>query len=159
QFNDRGFVGLERIAAGVVDLSRSYTYRPVGFLNRSSDDQNSYIYEFDSFGLPTAIVENGSRREFSRQGDVLTVGGVNYQFDGIGRTVDRADLGLGDDLALTYGPDGQVSRAQRGTSVWTFVYDEDGRRLAKLQQGAFRAGYFEEGYLDANSLIEPEFLV
>jgi RHS repeat-associated protein len=159
QFNDRGFVALERIAAGVVDLSRGYTYRPAGFLNRSADAQNSYIYEFDSFGLPTAIEENGSRREFSQQGDVLTVGGVSYRFDSLGRTVQRTDLGLADDLALTYGPDGQVSRAQRGTSVWTFVYDEDGRRLAKLQQGAFLAGYFEEGYLDANSLTEPEFLV
>jgi RHS repeat-associated protein len=67
----------------------------------------------------------------------------------LGRTIKKGDL----DLA--YSPSGHLARAERGNSVWSFIYDEVGQRLAKESSDGFVAGYFDEGYVDSAGLTQP----
>ena len=147
--NDRGLLDHETISLNQLRLDRTYQYSPPGFLSSAQDSQHSYAYGFDTFGLPSSITENGIERDFVETGDVLTVGGVTYRFDGLRRTVQKGDL------SFAYGPNGQIQQAQRGSSAWTFLYDESGERLVKLSGGVPVAGYFEEGFVDGNGLTGP----
>src|SRR5262249_50600999 len=92
--------------------------------------------------------QNGTTTPIVQSGATLVAGSSVSQFDDLGRTVARGDL------TLTYGPDGQVATAQRGTTSWSFVYDEQGQRRAKLSAGIAVAAYPAEGYVDANGLAE-----
>ncbi|WP_437779221.1 RHS repeat-associated core domain-containing protein [Sorangium sp. So ce1097] len=151
RFNSRGFTDSEEVAIGGSSWTRQYGYSPEGFLATAEDAAGAYAYSFDASGLPTSITEAGSTRTLVRDGDILVAGGVVHAFDELGRTVMKGDL------ALAYGPNGQVATATRGASSWRFVYDEDGQRLAKLTgAGAPLAAYLEDGsYLDASGLMEP----
>ncbi|WP_437779224.1 RHS repeat domain-containing protein [Sorangium sp. So ce1097] len=151
RFNSRGFTDSEEVAIGGSSWTRQYGYSPEGFLATAEDAAGAYAYSFDASGLPTSITEAGSTRTLVRDGDILVAGGVVHAFDELGRTVMKGDL------ALAYGPNGQVATATRGASSWRFVYDEDGQRLAKLTgAGAPLAAYLEDGsYLDASGLTEP----
>jgi RHS repeat-associated protein len=147
--NNRGLIDSELLSVGNQSVTRGYGYSPRAFLTSSVDAQASYQYDYDALGLPSRIVDATGDRSFTRAGNTLTVGGVEYTFDSIGRTIQRGDL------QLTYGPDGQVSSAQRGTSQWSFKYDEKGQRIIKLAAGVPVAAYIPEGYLDATGLTEP----
>ncbi|MFP2957770.1 FG-GAP-like repeat-containing protein [Myxococcus sp. 1LA] len=148
QLNNRGLIDTETSNAGGQTRVRQYAYSPSGFLTNAQDAQDTYGYGFDTFGLPTHISHNGQSRAFTAGNGTLTVGGTQYRFDALGRTVER------DDLLLTYGPNGQVSTARRGTDEWSFLYDESGHRLLKLNGGFPVTAYLDEGFLDANELVE-----
>jgi RHS repeat-associated protein len=147
--NARGLIDTETLGVGLQSVTRSYNYSPQGFLAGSNDAQSAYAYDFDTSGLPTSIEENGVTRTLSRTGATLTAGTSAYQLDGLGRTIQI------DDLALGYGPDGNLATATRGVQSWQFLYDEAGQRILKLANGAPVAGYVDEGYLDASGLTEP----
>ncbi len=149
--NDREFVETESFATGASPpLQRHYSYAPQGFLSSATDPGNTYVYGFDAFGLSRSIQKAGVKRDFVTQGNSLTVGGVKYTFDRLGRAVTRGAL------AFEYGPDGQLARATRGSSEWRFLYDEAGQRLLKVAQGAPSAAYLESGaLLEPGGLIEP----
>jgi RHS repeat-associated protein len=149
RMSPRGLVDSETILVGTLSLARQYGYSSQRFLTSSTDAQGSYGYAFDGSGLPTRIVENGVATDLVPSGNTLVAGSVTYVFDDLGRTIQRGDL------VLTYGPDGQLARATRGSVTWTFVHDESGQRLAKLASGTPVAAYVSGAYLDASQLIEP----
>jgi RHS repeat-associated protein len=150
RYNARGFVDEETLAVGPSSLERSYRYSDPGYLTAASDAQSSYVYDYDRFGLST-LVQTGSdaRVITATSGGVLSAGRVQYRFDSLGRVVQKGDL------ALEYGPDGNVVRARRGTSEWSFLYDERGQRIAKISGGVLLAAYLEDGVLETTGFTEP----
>lgn len=148
--NARGLVESESLSVGSKNLRREYGYSAQRFLTSASDAESTYAYAFDSTGLPTSIEENGKRRDLVSQGKTLIVDGVVYTFDDLGRTTSRGDL------AFTYGPNGHVATAVRGGRTWEFLYDENGQRLLKRENGNVVAAYLDGGgYVDESGLIEP----
>jgi RHS repeat-associated protein len=80
----------------------------------------------------------------------LTAGAHSHRFDSLGRAV------AVDDLAITYGPNGQIASATRGAKSWSYVYDEAGRRAAKLVGSTIAALFLPDGsYVDATARTEP----
>ncbi|GHG73885.1 FG-GAP-like repeat-containing protein [Comamonas sp. JC664] len=150
RLNARGLMDEESYSLGGPPLQRQYVHSAQGFLTQATDAQHAYAYGFDSFGLPTFIDEAGTRRDFSRQGNALSIGGTSHVFDAMGRTVSKGDV------TLAYGPNGQVALATRGQDQWSFLYDESGHRLLKRTNGVPVAAYVEGGvYLDDTGLTEP----
>jgi RHS repeat-associated protein len=149
QLNNRGFLDQESISVSATSLTRSHGYTPEGYLSSATDASNSYGYGYDPNGLISRIDSGGTSTPLVRTGSTLQAGAVTYQFDGLGRVIQAGDL------ALSYGPDGRLRGATRGTSNWTFLYDEAGVRLAKLSAGTFVAAYLQEGVLDASGLTQP----
>ncbi|ACG75093.1 YD repeat protein [Anaeromyxobacter sp. K] len=145
----RGLVDQETFAVGTTNLTRTYDYSSQRFLTSASDTQATYAYGFDRFGLPTSITSDGVTRTITRSGNRLSAGAVAYSFDDVGRTVAR------DDLTFTYGPDGHLATATRGSATWTYLHDEAGQRVMKLANGVPVAAYLEDGYIDASGLTEP----
>jgi len=149
RYDTRGLPASETIAVGATSLARTYSYSPQRFLTASSDAVSSFSYGYDAVGLSTFLQTGTARTQLVQSGSQLTAGTSLYRFDALGRATDKGDL------HFTYGPNGQISQAQRGTSVWTFVSDETGHRLAKFAGGVPVYGAFEEGYLDATGMTEP----
>jgi RHS repeat-associated protein len=157
QLNARGLVDWERMEVGATRLTRDFSYSPNGqrFLTGAVDAQNSYAYGFDGFGLPTFVTTNRATRNIVETATTLTAGSVTYGFDALHRTVSRTDPSApGQELALAYGPDGQVATATKGGVTYQFRYDEDGQRLAKFTGTTPTAAYLPEGYLDSTGLTE-----
>src|SRR3954471_24042132 len=71
-------------------------------------------YDYDSLGLPTAV----------RDGAGARTSGAGAT-DALGRALVRGDV------TLTYGPDGQIASATKGTDTVAYVYDETGQRILK----------------------------
>ncbi|RKG65420.1 hypothetical protein D7V80_23335 [Corallococcus sp. CA054B] len=154
RFNARGLVESEDFTVGAQAWQRDYTYSAQGFLTQAQDAHDSYVYGYAPEGLPTSIEENGTSRAVTRAGSTLTAGNVTYTFDALGRTVTKGDL------ELTYGPNGHVATATRGTKQWRFLYDETGQRILKREGGVPVAAYLEAGeYLDATGLTLPVHFV
>jgi RHS repeat-associated protein len=150
RFNPRGFLDHESFTVGGTSLRRQYAYSPQGFLASATDAENAYVYEFDASGLPTAIQEQGVRKELVTEGSTLTAGAVTYTFDALGRTIRKGDL------TFFYGPNGHLARAVRGSDTWRFLHDESGQRLLKLSGTTPVAAYLGQGsLLDASGLVEP----
>ncbi len=150
RYNPRGLLDLETLRVGALNLQRAYGYSAQRFLTSSGDTQDAYGYAFDAQGLPTSIEENGQARALTRHGNTLQAGSTLYTFDNLGRTVSK------DDLTFSYGPNGHLARASRGTETWEFLYDEAGQRLLKRKAGVPVAAYLEGGsYLDAYGLTQP----
>ena len=146
----RGLVATETFDFGGGAITRQYGYADSGFLTAvTANAGDQYGYEFDGFGLPQAITQNGSRRTLVRTPGGLQAGAVGYQLDALGRTIGKGDL------ALAYGPDGQVAAATRGSSHWRFAYDESGKRLLKSSDACPIAAFLDEGYLDPSGLVVP----
>ena len=99
------------------------------FLESSKDAQSEYGYEFETGGLPKRIVENGVVTDLIMSGNTLVAGSLTSVFDDLGRTVQRGDA------VLAYGPDGELAQLTRGARTFTFVHDEEGQRLAKVDNG------------------------
>jgi RHS repeat-associated protein len=61
-----------------------------------------------------------------------------------------------DDLAITYGPNGDVERAERGVRAWTYAYDESGQRLLKRENGVVTMATLPGGvFLVGSDVVEP----
>jgi RHS repeat-associated protein len=148
RMNARGLVDEEDFQVGATTVGRQYSYSAQRFLVSAADAQHSYGYGFDSFGLPTSMAADGASTSIVQSGATLTAGTTVSQFDDLGRMVARGDS------TFTYGPDGQLATAQTSGSSWSFVYDENGQRLAKLSGGVPKAAYVDEGFLDASGLAE-----
>ncbi len=148
RMNARALPEGETLQVGTLSLSRQFGYSDQRYLTSSVDAQSSYSYSFDRTGVPTRIVENGAATDLVSSGNILVAGSITYVFDDLGRTVQRGDL------VLAYGPDGQIASATLGARTWTFIHDEAGQRLAKLENGVPVAAYPAEGYLDATQLVE-----
>jgi RHS repeat-associated protein len=149
RLNDRGLVQAEQFQIGGLAVTRQFGYSSQRFLTSSVDALRTWGYAFDPSGLPTRITEDGAVTDLVRSGNTLTAGQLVSTLDGLGRTVSRGDL------SLEYGPNGQVATARRGTQEWTFVYDENGRRLAKAAGGVPVAAYTDAGFLDERELVSP----
>jgi len=147
-FNDRALPAADELSVGALRFHRAYSYSPQGFLVAARDERHAYGYRYDAIGIPLAIVTDGTVRELARTGAVVTAGPIEYRLDDLGRVVQRGDL------AFSYGPDGQLATARRGSTEWTFAYDEHGKRLLKRTLGTPVAAYLEEGYLDDSGLTE-----
>ncbi|TSC23068.1 polymorphic toxin-type HINT domain-containing protein [Corallococcus sp. Z5C101001] len=150
RLNARGLVESEDFTLGAQTWQRDYTYSPQGFLTQAQDAHDSYLYGYAPEGLPLSIQENGTTRPVTRVGNTLTAGNVTYTFDALGRAVTKGNL------QLTYGPNGHVASATRGTTQWNFLYDEAGQRILKREGSTPVAAYLEAGeYLDASGLTLP----
>ncbi|NNB95306.1 hypothetical protein HJC10_13805 [Corallococcus exiguus] len=150
RFNARGLVESEDFTVGAQVWQRDYAYSVQGFLTQAQDAHDSYAYGYAPEGLPTSIEENGTSRAVTRTGNTLTAGNVTYTFDALGRAVTKGDL------EFTYGPNGHVATATRGTTQWHFLYDETGQRILKREGTVPVAAYLEAGeYLDATGLTLP----
>ncbi len=148
-FDTRGLVAQETFAIGQQSFNRTYGYSPQRFLSSASQAQAAFGYQFEPSGLPSRIVEGGITTDIVRTPGRIVAGSLDCDLDDLGRTTRRGDL------SLEYGPTGDLVRATRGARTWTFVYDEAGHRLAKLENGVYLAAYLADGYLDASGLVQP----
>ena len=112
---------------------------------------NSATYSYNAAGLVTSVSDLKGTRTVSAPGAGVSssVGGKTYTYDQSGRLVQKGDL------SLSYGPDGQVATARRGTDTWSFIYDEAGNRVAKLKNGKFVAAYIDGSYLTDDGFVDP----
>jgi RHS repeat-associated protein len=154
--NARGLTDNETITVGVTSVTRQYGYSAERYLLSSSDASHGYGYGFDGAGLPvelTTDVTTATVTGAAGSNGALDSGGVHYQLDHLGRTIQRGDL------QLQYGGDGQLARATRGAQSWVYTSDESGRRLIKRSAGVPVGAWVDEGYLDGNTLLQPVTLL
>ncbi len=155
RLNNRAMADYDDLQAGVDKRHRLYQYGAQGYLLGSSDAVEQYGYGFDVAGLPTHIghTKGGVVVESAdavKSGAVLTVGPHHHKLDTQGRAIER------DGVTMTYGPDGQIATATNGARTWSYLYDEAGRRIAKLAGAAVSAMYPSDGaFVDvAGGLVE-----
>jgi RHS repeat-associated protein len=148
RMGDRALVDSDTLQIGALSLVRKYGYASQRLLTSSTDAQKTYGYAFDASGLPLQIREDGTTTNLIDAGSTLSAGALTYAFDDLGRTVGRGTM------SLSYGPDGQLATAAQGGRTWSYIHDEAGQRLAKLENGAVLAALLPEGWLDAGQLVE-----
>lgn len=140
ELDDRGLPAYEPMEISGKSLDQKYRYTEDGFLSSSSD----HHYTYGESGLTTAI----DGQAITQSGSVITAAGVQYQLDGLGRTVRRGTL------EFSYGASGNLQRARRGSTDWTFVTDEAGERLLKKENGVPVLAWLDDGVLDATGLVQ-----
>lgn len=152
----RGFVAEETVTLPLPAGARTttYGYSARGFLSSASDGATALAYDYDAVGLPSRIdrttTAGTETRTFTRTGDTLTASGIPHRFDALGRVVSRGDL------TLTYGPRGHVAWARRGAKEWSYLYDETGARIAKVDGGKIVRAFLEDGaVLEADRRTQP----
>jgi RHS repeat-associated protein len=149
----RGLVTSQHVelssAAGSSSYDRTLSYDARRFLRGTVGGGTPTAYGYDLAGTLASASDSSGSRTFVRSGNVLAAGGVGYRLDASGRVIER------DDLTLTYGPNGDVERAERGERTWTFAYDEAGQRLLKREGGVVSAAYLPGGvFLVGNDVVE-----
>lgn len=97
-------------------------------LGTSIESSTVSQYAYDATGLPTGLAV--------------------HPRDALGRATSV------NGAALTYGPDGVLAHAQRGTTSIDYITDEAGHRLAKRVNGQFVEAYVDEG-LVTTELVTP----
>jgi RHS repeat-associated protein len=135
------------VAAGC--SSASLENASVGEVTEAASASGQYSYAFDKTGLTTSVGNGTTSFTVSSSGDTLRAGTDVYKIDPLGRVVAVKDL------ALTYGPDGQVAKAVRGVKTAAYVYDENGERLLKRSDGVPTEAYVDGRYVSATELVEP----
>ncbi len=151
-WNARGLVGSQTVDAAGASQPLTYLYDPRGFLKGASQAAHAIAsYGYDDAGLASSADDGpGGPRDLRRVGSIIDAGGVRYEFDGLGRATRKGDV------VLTYGPDGQLARSQRGAQAFRFVSDEAGERLLKTDDaGKPLAAYVGGGYLTDNTFVLP----
>ncbi len=147
-FDKRGLTDFEHLTLNDAKTRRDYAYDERAFLIETAAPGQLDTYAYDSNGLITAISDEKGARTIST-GRQRVIGGVQYNYDSLGRLVEKGEL------ALTYGPNGHLAKATKAGEQWNFVYDEAGNRVLKLRGTTPVAGYLDGLYLDATSVIEP----
>jgi RHS repeat-associated protein len=111
----------------------------------------SATYSYSPSGLPTSINDLKGSRALAGPGAGVfyNAGGKTYTHDQAGRLVKKGDL------SLSYGPDGQLARATRGSDSWEYLYDEAGRRVLKLKNGKPVAAYLDGSYFTDKGVVDP----
>jgi RHS repeat-associated protein len=120
-----------------------------GTLELATLSGHTYSYTVGPTALVTTASTDGAATAIARAPTTITAGSSNYTVDALGRVVSR------DDLTLTYGPDGQVSRASRGGTSVDYIYDEDGLRLAKKGGATVLTTYTSEAAILDDVIVEP----
>lgn len=127
----------------------TYGYDARGFLTGAAETAGStWGYAYDANGLLASVTRDGEVEAIERGDRTLVRGDEVYTLDAAGRVIGRGDL------AITYGPDGQLERATRPGHEATFVHDEEGLRLMRREQGRPVAAWLLGGYLDAEGFVD-----
>jgi RHS repeat-associated protein len=146
----RALVARELVSFNGDYRTRDYGYDARGYLTAATDAESSARYTYTSSGLPaTAEDVLGSRTVDRTNSPSIDVGGTTYEIDALGR------IARSGDLALEYGPAGELAAARRGDAVWAFHYDQAGNRLLKTENSRPVAAYVGGGYLTADQFITP----
>ncbi len=150
----RGLVDHEVFALGSATTTRQYAYSSPPFLASSTDATSTYDYAYSPAGLPSSIVSTISgatdSRVFTQTGSQIVAGTHRETFDPLGRAVSV------DGATLTYGGNGQIATATTPTGTFTYLYDEKGRRVAKLSAGQVQQVFMADGSsVSATGRTEP----
>ncbi len=149
QLDERGFIANETFSFNDKTWYREHSYEERGFLETSLDEEQTASYTYSINGLPETIGDLKGERALPRTGSTLKAGGEEYEYDDLGRVVRKGQL------TLEYGPTGEIDQARNGNRQWSYIYDEAGNRLLKLENGAPIAAYVAGGYLDKSGFILP----
>ena len=145
-----GLLGAFAALAACSSAKEAPTEAPtVAEVVEATSSMGSYAYGYDPSGQVASVGNGSTTFTIVKSGDVLTAGKDTYHVDALGRTI------AVDDLAITYGPDGQIAKATRGAHTTSYVYDESGQRILKSVDGIATSAFLEEGYLTATELDEP----
>jgi RHS repeat-associated protein len=151
QRDQRGRTAVENVTIGGQAHARTFGYDPAGRLLSSGaaspGDDSSYSYT--PSGLPAQINDVAGARTVHRTGSELLVAGQRYRWDSAGRVVAKGDL------ALEYGPSGQLAVARRPGREVRFVHDEQDRRVLKLVDGAPDTAWFGQMVISSSGVVEP----
>jgi RHS repeat-associated protein len=127
----------------------TYGYDARGFLTGAAETAGAtWGYAYDANGLLASVTRDGAVEAIERGARTIARGDDVYTLDAAGRVIGRGDL------ALTYGPDGQLERATRPGHEATFVHDEEGLRLMRREHGRPVAAWVLGGYLDARGFVD-----
>jgi RHS repeat-associated protein len=148
-YGARGLTESETYSFGAVPELHRYLHDPRGFLASVDAGARSASYTYDASGRPLHASDEDGDRPIARDGRRLVAGSHDYELDGAGRVVRR------DDLSLAYGPDGQLASATRGARSWSYLHDESGVRLARVENGRPVAAWLGGGYLDEAGFVLP----
>lgn len=140
QVDRRGLIDAQTITTTTTTVLH-YTYDPDGLI-ASMGMEN---YRFDAVGR---LVARGDEH-WSWAGDGVRGTNVSYDVDVLGRVTSTADA------TLVYGPDGHVRRARAGHRELDYLYDEGGRRIAKLADGEWVAGWLGSRSFTHRGLFLP----
>jgi RHS repeat-associated protein len=158
RFNDRGSVDYEDFGLSTSTTKRRhYTYGPRNFLTAAWDPQEDWTYEYDAFGLIEEASVNGQSEGTSRvPGEYWNTNQVAYTFDALGRIIERSNT---HPMIFAYGPNGHLVSAedQQTGDEWTFIYDEQGQRIMKFENGQPDKAYIGNVYLDVQQqdIVQP----
>lgn len=120
----------------------------VGTLAEKATTVAQLTYGFDLEGQLAHVSTPSGDYTIARTGDTLRVGASSYRFDALGR------VAAIDDRTIAYGPDGQIDHVIGGGGTVSYVYDENGQRIAKSVNGSPSTAYVEEGTVTASGLVE-----
>jgi RHS repeat-associated protein len=146
----RGLTDAETVSFGGTSRRRAYEHEARGFLTRSDEGGTPRAsYEYGPDGRLVSISDDDGERSVARDASHASVGAHRYDLDRAGRVIRR------DDLTLVYGPDGQLASAARGDRRWSYLHDDAGQRLARVEDGRPVAAWLAGGYLDDAGLVLP----
>ena len=152
QFDRRGQIASEELQANGNNLQQVFTYDNRGFLTGAASSAGVVLgaWTYDQDGLTDQITDSaGSRRIQSVAPGVVAAGPVTYQFDDLGRVIER------DHDRYEYGPDGQLAKAHVGSQKFEYGYDDSGRRVVKKEGGRVLEAYVDDGVIRGDSFVEP----
>jgi RHS repeat-associated protein len=150
--NNRGLIGNEDLTVGQEIWEHAYEYDARGLLTRSSDEVSETRSSYGPSALPTSMTDQLGHRAITRTSRSIQTGAAmseRYGLDSSGRVISHGDL------ALTWGPTGEIDTASRGARTWSYLYDDAGQRIAKRENGAMVAGYVGSVYVTSERTVVP----
>jgi RHS repeat-associated protein len=146
----RGLVRNEVYTQGATSTHRDYRYDGRGALTTTTTAGGGEVasYTYTASGLPDTISDAVGARSVHRAGSQLTVGGVVYTWDSVGRIVGTGDW------TFQYGADGQLDAASRPGRQIEFVYDDSDQRLLKRVDGVPVRANVAGGVLTEDHFVE-----
>ena len=144
----RGLISDEIYSHGATETRRDYGYDGRGALTTATTGGEVERYTYTASGLPDTISDAAGARSVHRTGGQLTVGGVVYTWDAMGRIVGTGDW------TLRYGADGQLDGASRPGRQIDFIYDDSDQRLLKRVDGVPVRGNVAGGVLTEDHFVE-----
>ena len=144
----RGLIAGETYTQGATLTRRDYGYDGRGALTTATTGGDVARYGYTASGLPDTISDAAGARAVHRSSDRLTVGGVGYTWDALGRVVGDGDW------TFSYGASGQLARASRAGRQIDFVYDDNDQRLLKRVDGVPVRASVAGGVLTEDHFVE-----
>ena len=146
--NARGLIADEIYSYGATVTRRDYGYDGRGALTTATTGGEVARYTYTASCLPDTISDTAGARSVHRTAGQLTVGGVVYTWDSMGRVVGNGDW------TFSYGADGQLDHASRPGRQIDFVYDDSDQRLLKRVDGIPVRGNLAGGVLTEDHFVE-----